>query len=215
MSDARTEHSPRGRYTRGYLPHFDHRDVIQAVTFRLVDSLPEGLGGLGIDVNEFEHELNRGHGSCVLRDPEIAQLVIDALRYFDGDRYFLGPWVIMPNHVHVLVRPLADHSLGEILHSWKSFTAKKIRALIGGTGAVWQREYFDRMIRNERHLLAATRYVHENPVAAGLVLRAMDWPFSSVGEPAMQGMWWSRARLGVGRPEAGGPPARCRRSMRQ
>jgi len=212
MSDTHAEHSPRGTYTRGYLPHFDHRDVIQAVTFRLVDSLPEGMG-LGLKADEFERELNRGHGSCLLLHPEVAALVAGALGHFDGDRYLLGPWVIMPNHVHALIRPLAEHSLGEILHSWKSFTAKKIGTLVGGKGTVWQREYFDRMIRSQQHLLVATQYVHENPVAAGLVQRATDWPFSSARDVAMQEMWWSRSRVVAGRPEAGEPPPGRRRSM--
>ena len=182
MGDATDRNAHLGTYSRGYLPHFDHQGLIQAVTFRLADALPQEVGP-GLDAARIEAELGQGHGSCVLRNPRVAAIVQRALEHFDGIRYCLGPWVIMPNHVHLLVRPLVGYALGAILHSWKSFTAKKINALLGGSGAVWQREYFDRMIRNYRHLLVAARYVYENPVVAGLVERAEDWPFSSVRDP--------------------------------
>ena len=88
----------------------------------------------------------------------------------------------MPNHVHVLLRPLAGHALSTIVHSWKSFTAKKINSIVGSSGPVWQREYFDRMIRNARHLAVTAEYIHQNPVVAGLVTDARDWPFSTARE---------------------------------
>jgi REP element-mobilizing transposase RayT len=172
-----------GTYTRGYLPHYDHVGLLHAVTFRLGDALPRSafacLGEGALDA-----ELDRGHGSCLLQHEEAATLVVGALHHFRAARYELGLWVVMPNHVHVVLRPFEGHGLGAIVHSWKSYTAKQINLLTGQTGALWQREYFDTVIHNRRHLVAVTRYVHDHPVAARLVARAEDWRWSSARNPA-------------------------------
>ena len=89
--------------------------------------------------------------------------VIDALNCFAGARYYLREWVIMPNHVHAIVTPLAPYELSDIYHSWKSFTAKKINALLGTEGTVWQKESFDVIIRNADHLERIEKYIHDNP----------------------------------------------------
>jgi REP element-mobilizing transposase RayT len=172
----------QGTYSRGYVPHFDHEGVIQAVTFRLGDALPQGVG-TRLEFGDYDGHLDRGHGSCLLQSPDVAAIVAGSLRFFDGKRYALGPWVIMPNHVHVLLRPFPGQALSTILHSWKSFTAKRIHSVVGSCGTLWQREYFDRMIRNRRHLLVTAQYIHDNPVRAGLVQHAEDWPFSTAREP--------------------------------
>ena len=106
-------------------------------------------------------------------------LVENALLYFDGKRYRLFAWVVMPNHVHVLVELFEDHTLDQILHSWKSYTATEANNILGRRGQFWYREYYDRYIRNEAHFARAVEYIHNNPVAAGLVSRAEDWRFSS------------------------------------
>jgi len=170
----------RGAYTRGYLPHFDHEGAVQRVTFCLADAAPRSADAaplLGFDA--LDAELDRGRGSCVLRHPGTGSIVRDALRHFDGRRYRLGAWVIMPNHVHVIVRTLPGHALGDVLHSWKSFTSKQINHALGRSGALWQREYFDRIVRGREHFEAAVHYIHQNPVAAGLAAAADGWPFSS------------------------------------
>lgn len=123
--------------------------------------------------------MDAGYGQCYLRDPRIGQLVENALLYFDGDRYRLLAWVIMPNHVHALIETILGFPLDKIIQSWKSFTAHKANDLLGRSGQFWFPDYFDRYIRNERHFYNAVRYIHENPVKAGLVSRAVDWPFSS------------------------------------
>jgi len=174
------EQGARGAYTRGYLPHFDHEGLVQLVTFRLADALPRSVVTAGLDIEQLDAELDRGHGACLLGREDIAGIVRDVVHHFDGERYWLGPWVIMPNHVHVLIRPMRGYGLGAILHSWKSFSAKRIRSVIGGSGSIWQREYFDRFVRDRTHFEIAVGYVHQNPVAAGLVERAEDWRFSSV-----------------------------------
>jgi len=126
-----------------------------------------------------EEWLDRGQGTCLLRNPRLARIIEDALLHFDGERYRLAAWVVMPNHVHVLVETMVGHRLGDVVHSWKSFTAKEINRILGRTGPVWQEEYFDRFIRNGDHLRETIRYIEKNPVEVGLVERAEDWLFGS------------------------------------
>jgi REP element-mobilizing transposase RayT len=202
----------RGWYSRGYVPHFDHPGLIQGITFRLADSLPahartsmvEELKNADNSTKRarIEAYLNAGYGACYLRDPRIARLVEDALLHFDGARYRLIAWVIMPNHVHVLVEMFEGYSLDKIVHSWKSYSAKEANRILGRTGRFWFREYFDRYIRDERHFANAVRYIHHNPVNAGLVDTPEDWPFSSArhccqqdaGGPGNTTGWPSRRR---------------------
>src|SRR6266436_9344672 len=120
-----------------------------------------------------------GSEACSLRDPVIATMVQDALQYFDGERYKLFAWTIMPNHVHALVEQIVGFPLGDIVHAWKSFTAKKANKQLARTGVFWEPDYFDRYIRDRAHFEAAVHYIHENPVKAGLVARADDWRWSS------------------------------------
>ncbi len=186
---------PKGWYSRGYLPHLDTPDVVQSVTFRLADSLPASATASLPDSDEFERdfddELNRGAGACHLRDERIADLVENALLHFDGERYRLLAWCVMPNHVHAMLEPTADWALADVVGSWKSFTAKQANRLLRRTGAFWQREYFDRYVRNERHFATIIAYIENNPVKAGLVPEARLWR-------------WSSSRY---REEAGGTPA--------
>ena len=111
----------KGWHSRHYLPHFDLQDVVQFVTFRLADSLPvEALERLkAADRAEtLRHELlDRGEGACWLRSEPIAQLVEEAFLAFDGERYRLHAWTIMPNHVHVLFTVLPEAPLGKTVGS--------------------------------------------------------------------------------------------------
>ncbi len=174
-------------YSRGYLPHFDEPGLIQVITLRLWDSLPakivEQLEKDSLEDSakraRTEEYLNAGYGACYLSDPRIARLVENALLHFDGQRYRLIAWVIMPNHVHVLLEIFAGYPLDRVVHSWKSYTANEANKLLQRQGRFWFREYFDRYIRDEQHFANAVRYIHENPVKAGLVERAEDWEFSS------------------------------------
>ena len=89
-------------------------------------------------------------GSCLLKEPATASIVEGALLHFQGDRYLLSAWCVMPNHVHVVVTPHHDHSLSGILHSWKSFSAHEInRRLNKRTGKIWEEEAFDHIVRDE------------------------------------------------------------------
>jgi len=129
--------------------------------------------------NALEHYIDAGHGACYLRDPRIASLAQNALLYFDGQRYNLFAWVVMPNHVNVLAQFNHEHPVPQVLHSWKSFIANEANKLLNRTGHFWQREYYDRFIRNEDHYRNAVMYIENNPVKARLVSSAEEWPFSS------------------------------------
>ena len=109
--------------------------------------------------------------------PAIASVVAGALQHFDNQRYRLFAWCIMPNHVHVVVRVFPGHPLAEVIHSWKSFSAKRANDLLNCDGGFWQREYYDHLIRSESEFERAVRYVAENPEKAGL----RNWRWVWVG----------------------------------
>lgn len=183
--------------SRGYLPHRDRIGLTQTITFRLADSLPqtklaeleERLRCLPEQSQQLERRkqierwLDSGMGCCALRHPQMAACVENALLHFDGERYRLFAWCIMPNHVHVLIEPLAE--LAAILKSWKSYTgrwglAKNAELELGVPGKnFWMREYWDRFIRDERHFRSVVDYIHQNPIKAKLCSHAEDWPWSS------------------------------------
>ena len=78
----------------------------------------------------------------------MARAVANALKKFDGVKYQLSPWSIMLNHVHVLFQTVGKASLANILHSWKSYSAKTANRILGRRGEFWQREYHDHLIRD-------------------------------------------------------------------
>ncbi len=178
-----------GWRSRGYLPHFHSRELIQSVTFRLGDSVPqEKLEAWKKDVrctsarvlwNVVENYLDRNYGSCVLKHDDNARIVEESLLFFDATRYRMWAWCVMPNHVHALFEPLEPHDLSTILHSWKSFSSNAIHRSWGVKGSLWQVEYFDRFIRSEAHFNRALHYIEQNPVKAGLCQKPEDWPRSS------------------------------------
>jgi REP-associated tyrosine transposase len=187
--------SPQGWHSRDYLPHFDQPGLIQSITFRLADALPaEKLKHWELElahetdlVRDLEKKrrveawIDAGHGECWLREDGMAQIVEDALLHFDGTRYRLLVWTVMPNHVHALIETMEDWALGSILHSWKTWTARKINAQLQRAGAVWQREYHDRYVRDGEHLANVTKYIEQNPVKAGLCAEAKAWRWGSAG----------------------------------
>lgn len=182
------ENGFRGWYSRGYLPHFDAPGVRQMITYRLADSMPaerrhewEPLLAIKDERQrriKIESYLDKGAGECLLRRPDMAALVQENFLHFDGKRYRLLAWVVMPNHVHVLIET-TEIPLAEIIQGWKSFTAKVINRMLQRTGELWQREYFDRFIRDEEHFRKTVRYIENNPVEVGLVKSAEEWQFGS------------------------------------
>lgn len=171
----------RGQYDRGYLPHIDRPDLVQFITYRLADSLPKHLREAADDeFDALDSELDRGLGSCVLQRPEIARVVLDNWRHFNGQRYTILAACVMPNHVHVLIEPVTGYALAKVVQGWKSYTAKEINKLIDSSGELWQSSYFDRYIRDDAHLRKTSEYIVNNPVSAGLVNHPDDWPFTIV-----------------------------------
>ena len=181
-----------GWYDRGYIPHFDGGEIPQFLTFRLFDSLPQSLleqwrqeteaqgeDGKILFRKRVENYLDKGCGSCFLRDNRIAKLTEDSLLFHHNKKYKLTAWVIMPNHMHFLTTPFEGIELREIAHSIKSFTAHEANKLLNRRGQFWQHEPFDRYIRDRKHFVSVIRYIENNPVKAGLCLQAADWCFSS------------------------------------
>jgi REP element-mobilizing transposase RayT len=127
-----------------------------------------------------EHYLDKATGECWLRQPEIAGLVADAIRFFEGKRYLLQAWVVMPNHIHVVLWPMPSHTLSSIVQSWKRFTARQANRVLNRSGqAFWQPESFDHWIRNDEEHGRCCRYVVYNPVKARLCAAPEDWKWSS------------------------------------
>ena len=120
-----------------------------------------------------------GYGSCILKDEKVAEIVRRALFFHNKERYRLLAWCIMPNHVHVLIELISDTPLSVIIHSWRSFTSNEINKVSGRTGPIWMPEYFDRYIRDFNHFNSVVRYIHYNPVKAGLCTEASHYRWSS------------------------------------
>ncbi|MFN0073828.1 MAG: REP-associated tyrosine transposase, partial [Chloroflexota bacterium] len=184
------ELSDRGWHSRYYLPHLDTAGIVQAITFRLADALPaETVAALKMQAEsprkrrQMEALLDAGLGACWLRVPQIADLMEQALLNFDGQRYRMLAWCVMPNHVHVLVKTFPEYPISRVVHTWKSFTAKRINAHLERTGTIWQADYHDRFMRTDEHLAATREYIEMNPVKAGLVATPVAWRWSSAGAP--------------------------------
>jgi REP element-mobilizing transposase RayT len=194
-----------GLHSRGYLPHVKVAGAVYFVTFRTADSLPKTVmlrllherkaaecsakDAVARDEaarqmqRTIERELDCCHGECLMGRDDCAEIVAGALKHFDGDRYQLKSWVVMPNHVHVLVWPKLPHTLSEILQSWKTFTARRINLLTGRTGErFWQPESFDRWLREEGEESRYREYIENNPVKAGLCVSPEHWKWSSAGQ---------------------------------
>src|SRR5215813_254932 len=138
------EESRDGWYSRGYFPHFDGEGMTQHVCFHLFDSPPQHVLGKWreelkwLPTKEAEIEkrtriqdfLDSGYGECFLSDDRLAEIVENALLHFDGERYALHAWCIMPNHTHTLFTPEAEFKMSKIVHSWKSFTANKCNEVL-------------------------------------------------------------------------------------
>ncbi len=116
----------------------------------------------------------------ILEDNSVACQVEEALWFGYGERYTLDAYVIMPDHVHVLLNPLAGWSLARVLQGIKGFSSRQINRNLGRKGAFWQDESFEHLVRNEQDWLDKFNYIHNNPVTAGLVNRPEDYSFSSL-----------------------------------
>ena len=189
--------------TRGYVPHWERDGATYSITFRLHDSLPRAvvvelleemrileravtLGTrklTGLELMEIREKmarkvddiLDRNEGAAYMREPTIADIVAGAITYFDHERHHLHAWCVMPNHVHAVVCPYGNWTLQQIIHSWKSYSANRANEALGRTGTFWQKEYVDRIIRDEDDLRRTVEYVLANPAKAGL----RNWKWTS------------------------------------
>jgi len=115
-------------------------------------------------------------------NPQVAECVSKTLLAGEAQwqLYELLAWVIMANHVHVLMRPSVP--LRKALMNIKSASARAANAILGRTGEhFWQDESFDRWMRSDRERSRAIGYIECNPVSAGLVATPEEWPWSSAG----------------------------------
>jgi len=177
----------------GNLPHWEQGSVWYFVTFRLADALPvsvvrdlmsqretwkreHNLDKLTRDEiaeyhrlfsERYESLLHASNGSCILREKTCAEMIDRAIRFFRGQRYDLDEIIVMPNHVHLLVKPFKGYPLRDILHSWKSYSANQINRHLGRAGQLWQHEYYDHIVRNPAAMDAIRKYIRENPSMAG------------------------------------------------
>ncbi len=126
-----------------------------------------------------ERFLDKGHGECWLNRSDIAGLTADAFRFFDRKRYRLDAWVVMPNHVHMVLWPMPNETLSEIVQSLKRYTAREANKLLGRTGqSFWQPEPFDHWIRNDAEHARCCHYIRMNPVTARLCATSEQWQWS-------------------------------------
>jgi REP element-mobilizing transposase RayT len=180
---------------RGRLPHWEKDEGLYFLTFHLADSLPQDIlakiaerhrileavkennanllpeqKAMLADYSHarIEEYFDRSVGSCAFNDQRVAGAMTAALRFREGKHYRLLAWCIMPNHVHVVVRLFPGQELAKVVKAWKNFSAKAANQALGRKGRLWQREYYDRLIRNGDELDRAIRYVVENPSKAGL-----------------------------------------------
>jgi REP element-mobilizing transposase RayT len=225
---------------RGYMPHWEMEGATYSVTIRLGDSLPQELRlqleferkdivrtaqQLGRDLSETEgarlaeidrrynEALDAGYGACQLAHPDVGKMVYKALGFFDGQRYTLVAACVMPNHVHAVFSPAHGYRLENILHSWKSFTSNEANKILERKGQFWEREYFDRLVRNAEELERSVRYVIENPAKAGLKDWKWVWVHDAFRNTGFQPAVGSRQDAGateLARQDAGATSVRFR-----
>ena len=117
---------------------------------------------------QFQRYLDAGYGECHLKRPELAKIVADSLLHFEGERYHLGDFIVMPNHVHLLVQFMTGTGLRQQCGSWRKFCATQINRKLGRRGAFWQAEPFDHIVRSWSQFRRFQLYIAENPKKANL-----------------------------------------------
>jgi putative transposase len=190
------------RFRRGKLPHWEVAGGRYFVTVRLADSLPaevvarlqeihRALAATDPASDQFaalqrqsfrtmEKYLDAGTGSCALRDPHCAQVIITELAALSEWSVDAAHYTIMPNHWHALLVPRAGcvHSLEQVMKRLKGRSAKQLRRIVGGRGAIWQGEWFDRWMRDDSEWEKTVAYIRNNPVKAGLASRWEKHPWT-------------------------------------
>jgi putative transposase len=187
-SVAESKRGFRGWHQRGYVPHFDAPGVTQFVTFQLDDACPvkyraewEAILRESDDSSKrrkLEAWLDRGRGDCWLAQKGVAVIVEEILLEANGHDYQLQAWVIMPNHIHIVV-DVWEVPLGKLIGGWKGKSSRTANDVLGRRGKFWQEDYYDTLIREAAHLKKALQYTERNPTKAFLVADLRHWPWSS------------------------------------
>ena len=192
-----------------YLPHWTTPGGEYHVVYRLADALPHDLVEYYLRKKKeiearakdvvlpdrlarqrqtlarlLDRYLDRGSGACWMKDPAVADIVSGSLLFFEDKKYRVGAWCVMPNHVHLVLKPLEGNPLPEILNSLKTYAAVHANRSLGRTGKFWHRESYDRILRERQEFLNAMGYVLRNPEKAGLG----EWRWKGLG-------LWGRERL--------------------
>jgi REP element-mobilizing transposase RayT len=178
----------RGWHERGFLPHRDEPGLTQFITFHLADSFPASLRSEWAALQDIEESderrvqlqeyLDRGKGECHLQRHEIAALVEEALRFHHAIWYDLRAWVIMPNHIHFLIK-ISDTPLSKIIKELKRYTARESNKMLRRTGEFWAEDFYDTYMRDTGHEAKTYCYIENNPVKALLVREPKEWLWSS------------------------------------
>lgn len=169
---------------RRRLPHFQPDGEYLFVTWRLHGSLPAVRPDVtyptpGHAFAAEDRALAQSQGVLWLKDTRVARRVAEMI-WAGASRnlYELSAWVVMPNHVHLLILP--QQPLARITHWIKGGTAWESNRLLGRGGEpFWQHESYDHWVRNEKEFQRIAAYIEENPVKAGLAATPEDWPWSS------------------------------------
>jgi REP element-mobilizing transposase RayT len=171
------------------LPHYSSIGRPIFVTWRLHGSLPANRkfpaattsGQAFVALDRLLDQASTGPLS--LRKPDIASMVVDAIHHRDLQQDRLHAYVVMPNHVHLMITPLVD--LSKVMQSLKRFTAREGNRILRLTGQpFWQDESYDRLVRNETEFARITRYIEMNPVHAGIATAPEQFPWSSAFDEA-------------------------------
>ena len=148
--------------------HFHRRSFVATTSPPRWDDITESCYH-GQFSDKLDEHLDAAHGSCTLRAPRLAPIVADRLHHFDGQRYDLWSYVIMPNHVHVFFTLRDGESLPDTLQGWKGVSSRLIhKTRLNDLNPFWQPDYFDRPIRSLEHFSTVKAYIRENPAKAGL-----------------------------------------------
>lgn len=175
------------------LPHWRQKGATYFVTFNLDDALPANKKNeLAAMRREWERRfppprdentwteyaktvfrkvekwMDAGYGNCWFRRPEYANELHRSILHFHGERYDIGCFVIMANHCHLVMKPSDDFELEDEVGSIKNVTAIFVNKRESISGALWQQESYDRIIRDEEHLYRVVQYIGANPRRAGI-----------------------------------------------
>jgi len=129
--------------------------------------------------NNCYHVTTKTKGNAPLfRDAANADIVVRALQFLRIDRAYLLGYVLMPDHLHVVLIPRGDQTISRLMRTIKGYVSRVINSERGATGSLWQPSFHDRVMRNERHLLETLDYIHRNPLVAGLVMSPEEYRHS-------------------------------------